>query len=134
MKKMLIKRIIFIILFFMIAVGITTYFIMYNLPKEKKEILVPNEKVSESNEKTLDLNGKYDVNDLKVKKYAGDYRDVKFTYYQIDGLKDTSIQYKINYNLKKDIENLLDKWIDENLLNYDDCTIFPTLQSNFNYI
>ena len=118
-KTLIIRRIIFIVIFALIAAGVTAYFVIAN-PFEKeeekklsKEELFDNEvaKREHRNHVTL-LNyntDTFNLNDLKVTEHAENYEGYDITYFQIDGLKDNSIQIKINTNLKKDLEDAITK-------------------------
>lgn len=136
-KKMIIKRFIFIVLFLMITIGITVYFAITNMLKE--EIIIEENEIKEiegetidtSSEKTLDLNGTYDVNDLDISEYKENYKDLELCYYQIDGLKDESIEVKINYGLKNSLEELIDKALEENKINTENFNVYPINYSNF---
>ena len=131
-KKMLIKRIIFLIIFSLIAVGLTVYFILNNLPKEELVIGEANKnKEKNTTEKTVYLEETYDINDLEIKEFKEKYRDLEIKYYQIDGLKDNSVEVSINYNLKNDLIKLIDEVFKEDKINVDDFTIYLTINSNF---
>ena len=58
-------------------------------------------KANEStNEKGIDLKGKYNQNDLKIVEKRVTKERVEITYFQIDGLKDQKIQDKINKEIE----------------------------------
>jgi len=115
-KKMIIRRIIFVILFLIISVSITIYLIKHNV-SDNKDLLSKEETKSESkvvNYNNLTLDDTYSLNKLRITEYNEEYKELDLKYYQIDGLKDNSIQTKINYALKNDIEEFIDKIIENN--------------------
>ena len=63
-------------------------------------------KANEStNEKGIDLKGKYNQNDLKIVEKRVTKERVEITYFQIDGLKDQKIQDKINKEILEIMKN-----------------------------
>ena len=111
-KRMIVKRIIFLILFAIIALGITIFLASKNNPevKEKLEeitntIIKPEEKPQDVIEKTVDLEGTYYINPIQITKYEMDVLGKKVEYIQIDGLKDEAVEEKINKDIREKISN-----------------------------
>ncbi len=67
-------------------------------------------------EKTLDLNGRYDENDIEFKKIKVQYDNVsgEIDVPQIYGLKDKSVENKINDDIKNSIENKINDILSSN--------------------
>ena len=126
MKKIILKRLIFLIVFFDIAVGITYILINNNMPVVSETADIPQQiEPAATDIKTVSLDETYDLNDLKLTEYTtviegrnfesnynadtGEFiitgnADVNIPYFQIDGLLDENIEISINYSLKNDIE------------------------------
>jgi len=137
-KKLILRRILFIIIFLLVSVGVTYYLILNAktdkdevIDSEKKTDIVSDSKKEFKSEKTIDLDDLYNVNDLEIKLYKETYQGIKIEYYQIDGLKNNSIQTKINYNLKNDLENAIDEAINTRGVNVDNCWAYSTISSSF---
>lgn len=128
-KKVIIRRIIFIIIFLIVAVGITYYLISKNTQNVENITFEKKEKIPA--EKTINLNETYNINDLKVKTYEEKYKDIDLQYYQIDGLKNLSIETEINYNLKKDVQIAIDEALDTDRVKKDTVSIYAHFASNF---
>ena len=99
------KIIIFLIVFALIAFIVT--FILIKLTNEKiisKNITDVITSVI-SNEKTIDLYGTYDENDLTIEKKIISIDDIEFNIEipQINGLKDKVIEQKVNRNIEQKI-------------------------------
>lgn len=119
-KKILFHRFIFILIFAIIAIGITSFFIIKNKPVEIEEeetiggLVDPQEQVQVTeDEKTIDANGTYNENAIEAKTYTMDIQGRPIEYLQIDGLKDESIEIKINQEMKSTIQNDVQKFIDK---------------------
>ncbi len=112
-KKIIIRKIIFLILFAIVALGITLFLASKNNPEVKEKIeeitntiIKPEEKPQEEvAEKTVDLEGTYYINPIEITKYEMDVLGKKVEYIQIDGLKDDSVEEKINRNIRERISN-----------------------------
>jgi hypothetical protein len=138
-KQMIIRRLIFIVIFLIIAILITVYFVSFNKKDKKDKEELDNNKVenvdtmqSQVHQGLIDLdNDTYNINDLNIIQYSGEYDGLEYDYYQIDGLSDNSIEVSINYCLKNDIEKSIQKAIDENKINRDNFSVSIYLASNF---
>lgn len=116
-KVFLIRRIIFILIFAIIAGGITAYFVIKNPFKHenpktssKKEILDNEVPKAPTRNHIALLNYEtdtFDYNDLQVNEINDNFEGYGITYFQINGLKDTSIQEKINYQLENDLKETI---------------------------
>ena len=128
LKNFIIKRILFIIIFAIIAAGITSYFIIKNRPTVNtnsnsealsqtptNEIINDNEVPENTGRNHISLinygTDTFNYNDLKITKVIEknykDYGGKSISYLQIDGLKDKSIQDKINYHLENDLKQAI---------------------------
>ncbi len=109
MKKIILKRLIFVILFALIAVGLTLFFASKNNPDVKEKIekitntIIKSEEESKEEvaEKTVDINGTYYINPIKITRYEMDVLGKKVEYVQIDGLKDEAVENKINTDIRE---------------------------------
>ena len=109
LKKIIITRLIFIVIFSIIASLITYYFI-----SEKNK----NSNISESIKKNINSetikrnhiglidydNDTFNYNNLLINEIKENYEGYDISYFQIDGLKNTDIQDKINRNLNYDLK------------------------------
>ena len=132
MKKFILTRILFLIIFIAIALGLTFYFANKNKPVDKmienitNSIAKPSEVPNDVfNEKTADLNGTYDINPIDFREYTLDVNGKEINYIQIDGLKDESIEIQINQDIKNSIEEMAKKMNekDSNLTFYSGCIV-----------
>ena len=109
-KTLFMRRFIFILIFAIIIGGTTTYFVIKNKPEketknESEELALDNEVPTvpaRENHKSL-INydtDTFDCNDLEVNEISDNFEGYKVRYFQIDGLKNKSIQDSINNNLK----------------------------------
>lgn len=82
-------------------------------------------------EKTLDLNGRYDENDIEIKNVKTKYNGVsgEFDIPAISGLKDKAVEAKINHDIKSKIENKIDE-----ILSSGDEEIFLDGENFYNII
>ena len=100
------SKLIFVIIFSIICITITTFLVLYkNIDIEDKNSDV-EEQVAENKEKDfpgIDLKGKYNQNDIKIEEKRVTKEKVEINYCQISGLKDKAIQDKIN----KEIEHIV---------------------------
>lgn len=152
MKKIILKRLIFLIVFFDIAVGITYILINNNMTIVSETTDTPQQVESASADiKTVNLDETYDLNDLKLTEYTtvieernfesnyntdtGEFiitgnADVNIPYFQIDGLLDENIEMSINYSLKNDIETKVNEILDSDDFS-SDLTVSNIKYSNF---
>ena len=100
------SKLIFVIIFSIICITITTFLVLYkNIDIEDKNSDA-EEQVAENKEKDfpgIDLKGKYNQNDIKIEEKRVTKEKVEINYCQISGLKDKAIQDKIN----KEIEHIV---------------------------
>lgn len=106
MFKTIKGKLIFVVIFSVICIIITSILVMYkriDIKYDNSEETFKTEetKANEStNEKGIDLKGKYNQNDLKIVEKRVTKERVEITYFQIDGLKDQKIQDKINKEIE----------------------------------
>lgn len=124
MKKIILTRVLFIIIFAAIVMGLTIYFanktkvkgsenknsVINNVTDSNKE----NNEATSNNEKTVDLNGTYYINPIDFRTYTFEVLGNEIEYVQIDGLKDDGVEIKINNEIKESIEELSKKICEEN--------------------
>lgn len=108
-KTLIIRRIIFIVIFTIIASLVTTYFIFENNKKTPKQNEIANtNKIEEPKRNHVGLinfdNDTFNYNNLKIDKIDETFEDYDITYFQIDGLKNTEIQDRINRSLNYDLK------------------------------
>lgn len=118
MKKMIFHRFIFILIFAICSVGITVFLVAKYSPieaEENAEELSDSQKQTQvtEDEKTIDINGTYNENAIEAKKYSMDIQGYTIEYLQIDGLKDESIEIKINQEIKSTIQKEAQKLIEK---------------------
>ena len=98
------SKLIFVIIFSIICITITTFLVLYkNIDIEDKNSDV-EEQVAENKEKDfsgIDLKGKYNQNDIAIEKKKATKEKVEINYCQISGLKDKNIQDKINKEIEQ---------------------------------
>lgn len=98
------SKIIFVIVFSMICVIITTILILYkniNIEENSQEGLqVFAENVKEKDFPGIDLKGTYNQNDLKIEEKSITQEKVEIRYLQINGLKNKNIENKINKEIE----------------------------------
>lgn len=119
MQTLIKRRIIFIIIFLIICTGITTYFIVANPLKKHHETVTPKEDLDTEIAKRPDRtqkslldyeNDTFNQNELKIsEKVLESDENYDITYFQIDGLKNTTIQDKINKNLENDLKDAIEE-------------------------
>lgn len=106
MFKTIKGKLIFVVIFSVICIIITSILVMYkriDIKYDNSEEIPKTEetKANEStNEKGIDLKGKYNQNDLKIVEKRVTKERVEITYFQIDGLKEQKIQDKINKEIE----------------------------------
>lgn len=106
MFKTIKGKLIFVVIFSVICIIITSILVMYkriDIKYDNSEEIPRTEetKSNEStNEKGIDLKGKYNQNDLKITEKRATKERVEITYFQIDGLKNQKIQDKINKEIE----------------------------------
>lgn len=106
MFKTIKGKLIFVVIFSVICIIITSILVMYKRIDIKYDNSEETSKTEETkanestNEKGIDLKGKYNQNDLKIVEKRVTKERVEITYFQIDGLKDQKIQDKINKEIE----------------------------------
>ena len=106
MFKTIKGKLIFVVIFSVICIIITSMLVMYkriDIKYDNSEEIskIEETKANEStNEKGIDLKGKYNQNDLKIIEKRVTKERVEITCFQIDGLKDQKIQDKINKEIE----------------------------------
>lgn len=110
MNKIRIFVSIFVIVFAIIAVTFTSAMIQItnhgdNLSETKESLSSGEIKIEDSNEKTLDLYGMYDENDLIIEESTIEISGKEIIIPEISGLKDKKVESKINQNIMQKIFN-----------------------------
>ena len=106
MFKTIKGKLIFVVTFSVICIIITSILVMYkriDIKDDNSEEIAKTEETKNNestNEKGIDLKGKYNQNDLKIVEKRVTKERVEITYFQIDGLKDQKIQDKINKKIE----------------------------------
>lgn len=106
MFKTIKGKLIFVVIFSVVCIIITSILVMYKRIDIKYDNSEETSKTEETkanestNEKGIDLKGKYNQNDLKIVEKRVTKERVEITYFQIDGLKDQKIQDKINKEIE----------------------------------
>ena len=112
MFKTIKGKLIFVVIFSVVCIIITSILVMYKRIDIKYDNSEETSKTEETkanestNEKGIDLKGKYNQNDLKIVEKRVTKERVEITYFQIDGLKDQKIQDKINKEIEIEALNL----------------------------
>lgn len=98
-------KIIFVIIFSIICIVTTTVLILYhNIDIEEKvgeytqEIIESNNNIK--NVQGIDLKGTYNQNDIKIEEMSAKQEKAEIRYFQISGLKNKTIENKINKEIK----------------------------------
>lgn len=106
MFKTIKGKLIFVVIFSVICIIITSILVMYkriDIKDDNSEEIAKTEETKNNestNEKEIDLKGKYNQNDLKIIEKRATKERVEITYFQIDGLKNQKIQDKINKEIE----------------------------------
>ena len=90
-----------------------------------------NNNVLQVKEKTIDLNGTYDQNDLKIEEVS-EYNKIigsDIKYPQISGLKNKEVEKKVNEDIKLKVNNKFEKVYKEN--NINNINSYMSIKSNF---
>ena len=98
-------KIIFVLIFCIICILITLGLILYkNIEIDNDDFSSDNtvldENINKKDVEGIDLKGTYNQNDLKIEEKRIARDKIEIFYYQIDGLKDITIQSKINNELE----------------------------------
>lgn len=104
MFKTIKSKIIFVTIFSIICLITTALLVMYqSIEIEEKDENIIEEVAIESVQKDvsgIDLKGKYDENDLKIVEKSVTQEKIEIRYFEISGLKDKTIQDKINKEIE----------------------------------
>ena len=106
MFKTIKGKLIFVVTFSVICIIITSILVMYkriDIKDDNSEEIAKTEETKNNeatNQKGIDLKGKYNQNDLKITEKRATKERVEITYFQIDGLKNQKIQEKINKEIE----------------------------------
>ena len=102
MFKTIKSRVIFVIVFCLICLAITTGAIIYkNIEIDETEGAKKEEaRLQEDTVKGVNLKGTYNQNDLSISEKRATKEKIEITFCQIDGLKDADMQNKINKELE----------------------------------
>ena len=138
-------KIIFVTIFSLICLIITTMLILYhNIDIEEKDEEIVNEIAEQTKEKDvpgIDLKGTYNQNDLKIEEKSVTQEKVEIRYLQISGLKNKTIENKINkeieifaLNCYKDEITDLDEVINISVSMYEAANFANTISFQLSYI
>ena len=98
-------KIIFVFIFSIICIIITALLILYqNIDIEEKNEEIVQESTKEDSGKhvsSIDLKGTYNQNDLSIEEKAITQEKIEIRYLQISGLKDKTVQDKINKEIEQ---------------------------------
>lgn len=97
-------KIIFVVIFSIICITVTIFLVLYkNIDIENDENTINEEVASDEKEIVagIDLNGKYNQNDILIEEKRATQEKVESTYYQISGLKNKTIENKINREIEQ---------------------------------
>lgn len=114
-------KVIFVLVFSLICIIATTLLVLYkNIEIEEVSntdvIQESNEEVKEKDVPGIDLKGTYNQNDLLIEEKAVTQKDVEIRYFQISGLKNKTVENKIN----KEIEHIALNWYKEEIKDLDE--------------
>ena len=138
MFKTIRGKLIFVVIFSVICIIITSILIMYKRIDIKDDVTEEIAKTEETknnelaDEKGIDLKGKYNQNDLKITEKRATKERVEITYFQIDGLKEQKIQDKINKEIEIEALNGYKENIDLNKVVNASISLYET--ANFSNI
>lgn len=114
-------KVIFVVIFSLICIITTTLLILFK--NAKVEDINSTDIIGQTSDKNqvkdvpgIDLNGTYNQNDLLVKEVEVTKEDVEIRYLQISGLKNKTIEKKIN----KEIEEVALNWYKEEIKKLDE--------------
>ena len=141
LAKMILIRLIFLIIIAFIASCVTMYFIKQNDANKEEKVVIQENKIqtnqvvepksTSETEETINLNDTFDLNDLRISLLKEKYLGVEIEYFKIDGLKDQNIQKEINYTLKNDIKDFVEKAKDEDKIAQENFYIYAYINSSF---
>ncbi len=132
-------KIIFVIIFSILCIIITTLCIIYkNIEIEEENVIEENVEnlIKEENIKGIDLTGKYNQNDIFIEEKKATKEKVEVSYCQISGLKNKTIENKINREIEqfalncykdqiKDLNNVVNVSVNlENTANFENTLSF----------
>lgn len=139
-------KVIFVLIFSIICVSITAVLILYNdidIDIEEKDQEVIAQKSEETKEKDvpgIDLKGTYNQNDLKIEEKSISQEKVEIRYFQIKGLKNKTIENKINKEIERIALNCykeevkdLDEVINVNVSMWNSANFANTVSFELNY-
>ncbi len=111
MKKLIITLVCIVCVFAAVCIGVTYWGISQNVLVAPPSTFIPVEK-------PIDLYGTYDTNPILIDSLTENIGDVEISIPQIKGLKDTSVQKKINDDMYSKAHQLLDKYDAVNYANF----------------
>ena len=139
MFKTIKGKLIFVIIFSVICIIVTSILIIYKRIDIKNDDVQNEQDATEEKiittskeEKGINLKGKYNQNDLKFneKKFSNEKIDI--TYFQLEGLKDKKIREKINKEIEVEALNGYKNSIDLNKVGNVSVSLYET--ANFSNI
>lgn len=126
------SKIMFVVIFSVICVLVTTLLIIYkniDTEDEQKEIIEEtSQNTKEKDVKGIDLNGTYDQNDIQLEEKKYTTPKVEIQYYEIRGLKNKTIQERINKELE---EYGMGLYRDSNMDEIEKITVFMWNPGNY---
>ena len=111
-------KVIFVVIFSTICIITTTILVLYkNIEIEEiSEVIEESKEMSHKDVPGIDLKGTYNQNDLKFEEVSVTKEKVEIRYFQIKGLKNKSVEQKIN----KEIEHIALNWYKEEIKDLDE--------------
>ena len=111
-------KVIFVIVFSLICIITTAILVIYkNIEiveiSNTDDIQESNDEINEKDVPGIDLKGTYNQNDLVIEEAAVTKENVEIRYFQISGLKNKTVENKIN----KEIEHIALNWYKEEIKN-----------------
>ena len=112
-------KVIFVAIFSAICIITTTILVLYkNIEIEEVPEVIEeaSQEIAKKDVPGINLKGTYNQNDLKFEEVSVTKEKVEIRYFQIKGLKNKSVEQKIN----KEIENIALNWYKEEIENLDE--------------
>ena len=143
LKTFMIKRIIFLIVFFLIALAITSYLVKVNPFQKDKEMIttskskeiIKEDEFTRNHVSMINLEeDTFNYNSLKIDNVKENYEGLDINYFQIDGLKDSKIENKINNQLKQDIEKIIDENLSNGNIKKEGFDTYGYISANFSNV
>jgi len=143
LKTFMIKRIIFLMIFFLVSLAVMIYLVKVNPFQKNKETIaksqlkevIPEDEFTRNHVSMIDLEkDTFNYNSLKIDRVKENYAGLDIVYFQIDGLKDSKIENKINTQMKQDIENVIDENLANGNIEKESFDIYSYISANFSNV